>query len=262
MSAAQDGRVKQRVVARLAGLGRLWCLLCVLPAGSAAAQGAPTPEYAVTGTVIDSDGNVVARAEVRVESKARVVLRITQSDSAGHFSAMRLGDAPAKVHVRAFGYAPREMSVSPSADTHRATVTIRLEPSAARLAGIGITETRADSDSKLASYRERKATNGFAHFVDGEDIARRRPQFVSEMLRSIGGVTLTASDKLGNILLIRGCAPLVWVDGVRMPGAQLDEVAPTEDVAGIEIYNSFAGIPARYFDRSATCGTILVWLRS
>ena len=67
---------------------------------------------------------------------------------------------------------------------------------------------------------------------------------------------------MGNVLLLRGCAPLVWVDGVRVPGAQLDEVAPPEDVAGIEIYNSFAGIPARYFDRTATCGTILVWLRT
>lgn len=218
--------------------------------------------YAVTGQVVSTGGSPVARAEVRVEAARGVALRIVQSDSSGHFSANDLSEAPVAVRARAFGYSPRTVAVTPSTTTHRASVTIELELAATRLPGMPVTQEELDRDKKLAAYRDRKASNGFAHFVDGDDIERRKPQFVSEMLRSIGGVTLIASGKLGNVLHIRGCAPLVWVDGVRMPGAQLDEVAPADDVAGIEIYNSFAGIPARYFDRSATCGTILVWLRS
>ena len=34
------------------------------------------------------------------------------------------------------------------------------------------------------------------------------------------------------------------------------------EVAAMEVYYSFAGVPSRYFDRTATCGTILVWLKS
>jgi hypothetical protein len=218
--------------------------------------------FAVGGQVASTDGSPVPHAEVRVEAAHGLVLRILQSDSAGHFSAERLSDAPVSVRVRAFGYAPRIVGITPSATTHRASVTIELESVATKLPGVPVTEEEIDHDKKLAAYRDRKATNGFAHFVDGDDIARRKPQFVSEMLRSIGGVTLQTSDKMGNVLHLRGCSPLVWVDGVRMPGAQLDEVAPPDDVAGIEVYSSFAGIPSRYFDRSATCGTILVWLRS
>lgn len=236
-------------------------LFALAIAGAAGGQ-SPTVEYSVAGSVMGADAVPVARAEVRVLGTNERVLRIVQSDSSGAFSAARLTEAPVLLRIRAFGYAPRALGVSPSSTTHRVRVTIQLEQLAARLPGVPITEQESDLDSKLADYRSRKAKNGFAHFVDGEDIERRKPQFVSEMLRSIGGVTVTASDKLGNVLRIRGCSPLVWVDGVRMPGAQLDEVAPPADVAGIEIYNSFAGIPSRYFDRTATCGTILVWLRS
>lgn len=243
-----------------------WCGAPLVLLSSAialsAAQAQTRAAYVVTGTVLTIDGEPVVRADVRVEREDKMVLAIVQSDSLGRFAFSRLADAPALVRVRAFGFLPGEAPVRLSATTRRATVTVHLEPSAAKLASVGVNAVSPDSDSKLASYRERRATNSFAHFVDGDAIERKKPQFVSEMLRSIGGVTLTASDRMGNVLRIRGCAPLVWVDGVRMPGAQLDEVAPAADVAGIEIYNSFAGIPARYFDRSATCGTILVWLRS
>ena len=235
--------------------------LCVALASRADAQ-APSPDYAVSGQVLGTDAAPIPNAQVRIEDARAVVLRILQSDTAGRFSAQQLSEAPALIRVRAFGYAPRSVAVKTSPTTHRVAVTVQLEAIAAELPGVPITAEEIDHNKKLAAYRDRKATNSFAHFVDGDEIERRKPPFVSEMLRTIGGVTLKSSDKLGNVLLLRGCAPLVWVDGVRMPGAQLDEVAPPDDIAGIEIYNSFAGIPARYFDRSATCGTILVWLRT
>jgi hypothetical protein len=240
---------------------RILAATLVLTAGRLAAQSPPL-QFSVAGQVVSTEASPIASAEVRIEGARGVVLRIVQSDSAGRFSVERLGETPASVRVRAFGFAPRMVTVTPSATTHHASITVELESVAAKLPGVPVTEQEIDHDTKLAAYRDRKATNGFAHFVDGDEIARRKPQFVSEMLRTIAGVTLQTSDKLGNVLHLRGCSPLVWVDGVRMPGAQLDEVAPPDDVAGIEIYNSFAGIPSRYFDRTATCGTILVWLRS
>lgn len=239
------------------------CAIVLLGALVSRATAQPASSlYAATGHIAGIDGSSVASAQIRIEDVHGLVLRILQSDSVGRFAAERLSEAPASIHVRAFGYAPKIVAVKASTGTHRVTVTIELEAIAAKLAGVPVTEQEIDHDKKLAAYRDRKATNSFAHFLDGDEIERRKPQFVSEMLRTVGGVTLRASDKMGNVLLLRGCAPLVWVDGVRMPGAQLDEVAPPDDVAGIEIYNSFAGIPARYFDRAATCGTILVWLRS
>jgi hypothetical protein len=33
-------------------------------------------------------------------------------------------------------------------------------------------------------------------------------------------------------------------------------------VLAIEIYSSFAGIPAQYVDRNTNCGAIVVWLKT
>lgn len=75
------------------------------------------------------------------------------------------------------------------------------------------------------------------------------------------GVVVRPASRIGNDVKIRGCAPLVWIDGMRAKGAQIDEVTHGTDVAAIEVYESQAGVPAQFTDRSATCGTILIWLK-
>ncbi len=84
---------------------------------------------------------------------------------------------------------------------------------------------------------------------------------MSQVVRTIPGVTLIPS-RFGSVVRLRGCKPLLWLDGVRLPGAELDELIHPSEVAALEVYPSWAGIPAQYFDRSATCGTILLWTRS
>jgi hypothetical protein len=222
----------------------------------------PDADYRVTGHVFGLGGDPISGAEVAVIEPGSLSSRRVQTDTSGAFTVGGITHATVSLRVRAFGYTPKTTAVTAPSTTHVASVTVSLEPLAAELASMPITEGSPDYDSKLADYYARKAANSFAHFIDGTEIIKRKPPFVSEVLRSIPGVVLTGTGRIGNVVRIRGCSPLVWVDGIRMPGAQLDEVAAPADVAGIEIYNSFAGIPARYFDRTATCGTILVWLRS
>lgn len=236
--------------------------LAACPPAAARAQGPARVEYSLIGTVTSVDAEPVASADVSIEARGNRPLRRVQSDSAGRFTATGLLEVPSVVRIRAFGFVPRTVAVPEPGTSHQTSLTITLERVATELSNMSVTAAAPDSDSKLSDYRDRKATNSFARFIDGDEIARRKPPFVSEMLRGIGGVSLIAEGRMGNVVHIRGCTPLVWVDGVRMPGAQLDEVAAPEDVAAIEIYNSFAGIPARYFDRAARCGTILVWLRT
>lgn len=216
--------------------------------------------FAVSGTVSDQDGNAIADAEVAVLDHD-AVMRGVRSDTTGHFSFAGLPNSDLTLRVRRFGYAPREIAVRIPAHASATTVVVTLDPMAAEVEGMAVNDTVQDLDDRLRAFKARRATNDFAHFIDRDAIAQRRPQFISEMLRTVPGVTISPS-RLGYNVNIRGCAPLVWVDGVRIPGVQLDEVARPADIAGLEIYSSFAGIPAQYFDRSATCGTILVWTRS
>ncbi|HXT17021.1 MAG TPA: TonB-dependent receptor [Gemmatimonadaceae bacterium] len=238
-----------------------------LPFAVGAAQQAKQPDrakvaatYSVAGTVADQDGNAVPDAEVSVlehDTRARHV----RSDSAGRFQFSGLVSNPAVLSVRHFGFAPRELSVTIPDATHRASIVVTLDPSAAEIDGMSVTGQADRDDERLRAFNERRATNSFGKYIDEERIRQRRPQFISELLREVPGVS-AFPGRLGNTVRIRGCAPLVWLDGVRLPGAQIDDVARPPDIAGIEIYSSFAGIPSQYFDRSATCGTILVWTKA
>jgi len=217
--------------------------------------------YTLAGKVVASGGRGLANAEV-VVVEPRSAERSLRSDSSGAFEATLQGPS-AVLRVRSVGFEPRTVAVSITGDSHRSTVTIALDPTVKTLDTVAVSDSARDRDDiKLRDYNARKASNSFARFVDGEDIEKKKPRVVSEMLRSMAGITLQASTTIGNIVHIRGCAPLVWVDGVRMPGVQLDEAVAPDDVAAMEIYYSFSGLPSRYFDRTATCGTILVWLKS
>jgi hypothetical protein len=237
----------------------LGCLALCLGGRLADGQSAPALHYTLTGLVTSLGGAAVVDAEiVIVQSDARELT--VRSDSLGHFTAADLTQPVLTVHVRRLGFQPKTLEVNIRGDDRRSSVVIPLDVMPAELDKVSVIAN--ESDPRLREFNTRKATNSFGRYFDGVAIEKRKPQHLSEMLRSIPGVSLLASDNGGNTVRIRGCIPLLWVDAVRMPGAQLDDVARWSDVAAIEVYSSFSGIPAQYFDRSASCGTILVWMKT
>jgi Carboxypeptidase regulatory-like domain/TonB-dependent Receptor Plug Domain len=215
--------------------------------------------YALAGVVAGTDGAAVPDAEITIVSVGADSVRV-RSDSAGKFRASGLTTAAVTVRVRRLGYQPKSLDLMLREGSP--PIVITLEPNPAELGTVKIREIAAEPDARLREFYARRATNSFGRYFEASEIEKRRPQFISEMFRQVPGATLSASGRIGNTLRIRGCPPLVWVDGVRIPNSQIDEVVTPSDVAAVEIYNSFAGIPAQYFDRSATCGTILVWSRA
>jgi hypothetical protein len=119
------------------------------------------------------------------------------------------------------------------------------------------------SQGHLQEFYEHKANNNFAKFFERKDIVKQNPAYLSELLRSVAGASLSASPRTGNSISFRNCKPMVWVDGMRAPGAELDDVARPMDVAGLEVYPSSAGLPPQYQDRNnRMCGAIMVWTRN
>ena len=117
-------------------------------------------------------------------------------------------------------------------------------------------------DPRLLEFEARARNTPTGHFLDEETIASMHLSLASDALRRVPGISVLPSRGIGNLVRIRGCAPLIWVGGQRARGAELDEVVRGGDIAAMEVYSSSAGVPAEYADRTATCGTILVWLRS
>ena len=216
--------------------------------------------YGLAGTITGLDGAAIPDAEITIVGRTDS-LRF-RTDTAGRFVATGLPGASVTVRVRRLGYQPKSVDVTIRSSSEPQAILIALDPNPAELGTVKVREIAEEPDARLRDFYARKASNSFGRYIEAADIDKRRPQFISEMMRSVPGVTLSASGRVGNTLRIRGCAPLVWIDGVRIPNTQIDENVSPSDVAALEIYSSFAGIPAQFFDRTATCGTILVWSRA
>lgn len=237
-------------------------MLCTIANVAAPQMTHPAPVYyAVDGSVADDAGNVLGGAQIELIQGDSIARRLTGNES-GHFRLDSLPSPHVVFRVRHVGYEPATHSLDVTGPDHRANVLVKLNPTVARLAGVRIEDSPPEElSANLQAFRERQANNRFGHYIDAKQLAALHPQYTSEALRGVAGVSVTPSKGGANQVLIRGCAPLVWVDGIRAPGAQLDDVTSGGDVAALEIYNSFAGVPAQFLDRTATCGTILVWLK-
>jgi hypothetical protein len=123
----------------------------------------------------------------------------------------------------------------------------------------------ADPQGRLREfYQRREERAAFGRFLDSEDIRRRGPANASDLFRTVPGVSIKNNPAAGgNAIRIRSCQPMVWLDGQRSPGAELDEVIRPAEIAAIEFYPSSAGTPPQYLERgNRLCGLILVWTKS
>jgi hypothetical protein len=216
---------------------------------------------AVIGTVTDSAGTPLIDAEVRlvVSGTDEAVVR-TQHD--GRFLVMGELNGPTSLQVRHLGFRSREVELFFPRDTTRVLV-IRLEPASRSLASVEIVE-KAESSEWLREFTERRKTNSVGYYFTRAEIMARQPRYLSEVLRSLSGLTLTTSGRDGFALRVRGCryAPRIWVNNGRVPDAELDDVARLDDIAAMEVYLSNAGVPPQFLDRSNLgCGTIVIWTR-
>ena len=242
----------------------------VVSAAPGSAQ-ATTAVYRLVGTVSGPDGHVVSAADVSIVERDSAV-RLTRSDSAGQFTFEGLTTPALTLRVRRLGYEPQVLSVHVTKVGRTATIAVTLAPSVASLDPVLVEDSanKVRPNPRLIGFNERRATNSLGYYVTEEMLAALRPQYTSEALRPVSGVTLRPATT-GNLVRLRGCTvragmkdrggPLVWVDGVRLPGAEIDDVTQGGDIAGIEVYHSLAGVPAKFFDRTAVCGTIVVWTK-
>ena len=227
---------------------------------SARAPAATTPAYQVTGTVKDSAGAPVPEAEVTLIERATTLRRPVATDAQGRFE---LRDVPAgrlTVRVRRLGYQPRTVDVLLGATAPTTFLEIIVTPAPAQLEEVRVHPNPVGRLRELYDHRQQRGS--FARFLELADIRRIAPTSASALFRSVPGITIRAATTGGNTIRIRGCQPTVWVDGQRIPGAELDDVVQPSDIGGIEFYPSSAGIPPQYLDPSnRLCGLILVWTR-
>lgn len=186
------------------------------------------------------------------------------SDESGRFTFAAIPAGKTELSVRRLGFQPfiRFMTVGEGGNGVADSVRVVLSPFVRQLAGLNVEEKVNEGNGAPSEFYSRMESSHFGHFLDSDALERSQARFLSDALRTVPGVRVLPSRRIGYLVRIRGCRPTVWINGVRAAGAEVDDVASMADISGVEIYNSIAGMPPQYVDRDNPCGGILVWLRT
>jgi Carboxypeptidase regulatory-like domain/TonB-dependent Receptor Plug Domain len=215
-------------------------------------------EPTVAGVIRDVAGVPISEAEVGIVRGERLQQFVTTAAD-GKFLLTGVSRGMIPLRIRRLGYAIQLLDVDTRVPSS-VLLEIVLKSVASELEEVTIA---ANEQVKLREFYEHKQQRAsFGRFLEQNEIRRLGPTNPSDMFRTIPGVVV-ASASGGNTIRIRGCQPMVWLDGQRVPGAELDEVIHPSEIAAIEFYPSNAGIPAQYLERgNRLCGSVLVWTRT
>ena len=242
----------------------VWCTLALLDTAGADAQAPPAAGESrgiggVIGVVRDSAGAGIAGAQVTI---AGMVGRgITGAD--GTFRLIGVTAGNQILVVRRIGFQPdsQRVTIPRSANVQ---VSVRLAPAPGALATVVVDGPRPAPVGRLRGFYERRQ-RGIGHFFTIDDIERRRPHLVSDLLRTLPGVNV-ARRTGETVVTFRGsrCTPLVWVDGSPAATGWFDpDVLVPTTLAGVEVYPGAASVPPELSMPTASggCGVIALWSR-
>ena len=243
-------------------------LLSGVPDAQARAQ---TLAGALRCFVVDSAGDVVADAEIRLPRLGR----IGRTDSVGRvgFDALALGRFD--VSVRRLGYLPQTRHVfvgGGGVDSFTFVLTRRvLELDEMTVSAIGEHPFFAGFDERrrlgVGTFISRDVIDA-THSSTTSDVFRQLPQVQLVATASGMGVRFpTAMTSISKIsTLTRGisaalCAPTIFLDGQAAPSLEVDDIL-SSDIQAIEIYRGMATTPAQFaVGGMLQCGAIAVWTR-
>jgi hypothetical protein len=215
------------------------------------------------GIVTDSAGKPVSDADVGVVAHRK----LTRTDDQGRFSFPKLPHGPVELSVRRLSYRPATVSVVLS-DVPPETLRVTLVPTPAVLSSVEVSAVEVRRRANVEEFYRRRV-QGLGTYVTREDIEKRWGGAPSDMLRNTPGIRFVRVVGGGRGVRFpntsinrRDCAPMIWVDGQKAPGMEIDEIV-LADIEGIELYNGPATTPLQFSQgqSSNTCGTIVVWSR-
>lgn len=233
---------------------------------------APLAAQSLRGTVRDDDtGERLEGVHVVLLSEANVMYSEAFSDEEGRFALNVPEPGTWVVATDLIGYGPLGSEPIAIAAEDQITVEIRMSVKAIPLEPVVVTSRRSFVSPDIRDFYERVERGkrfGFGRFITREDVDRRMPSHVTDLLWAVPGVRIVSAGRVlgvgGIVEMSRGCTPAIYVDGIQINrlGADmhLDAVVSPSAVEGIEVYRGGNQQGGRYFD-SRGCGLILVWTR-
>lgn len=212
----------------------------------------------LAGRVLDPSGRALDDATVQVVT----ALKEVRTDSLGRFALAPLPTGRHLVRARRVGYLA-ESFFTTITDSTSARLTIQLTPLGQDLGTVNV-RARAGSRRLQDFELRRQRLSGFGSFMTGDEIRTRNPIYLTDVFRTMRGVTVTQDNNGRQILVGRGqCLMAVRVDGMEIPlGEQgLDSFVVPQDVAAIEVYPGDGAVPMELRSMRGGCGVVAIWTR-
>jgi iron complex outermembrane receptor protein len=182
-----------------------------------------------------------------------------ESDETGRFWFRNVPAGEQLFVIHYLGYADSTQVFLVPAELNQLEVAVELR--VVPVADLMVQIEELDTPSKLTEFNRRRE-KGEGYFITRADILRRDPARTTDMLRAVPGVRITSTDLGRASIRIRGrsCSVAYFVDGIRSPYFNLDNVQPSS-VEGIEIYRGTASVPPEFRGALTPCAAIVLWTR-
>ncbi len=231
----------------------------------------------IVGSVLDAaTGQPVEAAVVGVAGRAYESL----TNSEGRFTLDNVLKGPQLLELRHLAYGTQHATVDvPAGLSVFVVVEVAAQPLRVEPLNVTITGLR-DLGLEIRGFYERQQWSerlGLGRFFTVEDIDRRRPRLISQMIADLPSTRLDCSSsprvrscELSFVGIPRtsGCQRAdVYIDGVnvirsdRRAAHTLDELVLPVEIAGVEVYPGPASTPAEFTGASGSCGVIVIWTK-
>jgi hypothetical protein len=214
------------------------------------------------GIVRDSAGAPLHQADVGIVA----LHKLTRTDGDGRFRLDGVPVGDVSLSVRKIGFEPQTLThtlVAGAPDTVVVTMSVKI----AALPGVQISERALRRMLWIEDFYRRR-TRGIGTYVTRDEIDARRASRVSDALRDTPGIRFVRVRGGTGVRFMsapsnrRDCVPMLWLDGQRAPGMEVDDL-PVNEIEGIELYHGPSTTPMQFSQGAVTtCGTIVVWSRA
>jgi hypothetical protein len=164
------------------------------------------------------------------------------------------------------GYIPAATPAIELGPGDQINVNWRILAGVVQMRPVAIVASSRRTTGRLSGFYDRAQRRGFGTFITRDQIDKRRPFYVSDLLRTVPGLQVVPSPRgFGyDVVSSEGCRPAVFLDGSHFPllGETIDEIVPPQDIEGIEVYPHAAEVPAQFQAPGGNaCGAIVIWTK-
>lgn len=216
------------------------------------------------GQVVGSNGRPISGARATVWGTGLEAVTNTE----GEFSFAALPPGTHTLEVRAVGFSPVQRPVDIVQGAPGAT-EIELTNLGITLDTVRVVAQRVFSSRREADF-ERRLSKSLGHVIDEAEIEKRRPQVVTDVLRSIPGVHILPGKRANEDIYMRGgqailgsgmCRPDIRVDGSLVVNDEMfpvNAIVSMDQIRAVEVYAHSSLVPVEYQTTSG-CGVIVIW---